>query len=60
MSLMEWTEEQYGTTVTVCDDQHKELFNRFNALNDAVSNGARDKIGNTLDHLSNQLCRGAL
>jgi hemerythrin len=48
---MEWTEEQYGTTVTVCDDQHKELFNRVNALNDAVSNGARAEIGNTLDHL---------
>jgi hemerythrin len=51
MSLMEWTEEQYGTTVPVCDDQHKELFNRVNALNDAVSKGVRDDIGNTLDHL---------
>lgn len=51
MSLMEWTEEQYGTTVAVCDDQHKELFDRVNTLNDAVSKGSRDEIGSSLDDL---------
>ncbi len=51
MSLMEWTEAQYGTTVAICDDQHKELFDRVNALNDAVSKGVRDEIGGSLDHL---------
>lgn len=48
---MEWAEEKYGTTVVVCDDQHKELFNRVNALNDAVSNGGRTDIGTRLDNL---------
>jgi hemerythrin len=51
MALMQWVEEKYGTKVTVCDNQHKELFTRVNALNDAVSNGERSEIGSTLDHL---------
>jgi hemerythrin len=51
MSLMKWTAEQYGTTVAICDDQHKELFNRVNALNTAVSTGERPEIGSRLDSL---------
>ena len=44
MSLMKWTREDYGTNVEVCDNQHRELFNRVNALNDAVSAGVRTDI----------------
>jgi hemerythrin len=51
MSLMKWTQEEYGTNVDICDAQHKELFDRVNALNDAVGNGNRDDIGNRLDYL---------
>jgi hemerythrin len=51
MALMEWVEEKYSTKVDVCDNQHKELFNRVNALNEAVSDGARTEIGSRLDHL---------
>ncbi|MCG7949390.1 MAG: bacteriohemerythrin [Candidatus Thiodiazotropha taylori] len=51
MALMQWIDEKYSTKVDVCDTQHKELFNRVNALNDAVSTGARQEIGTTLDNL---------
>lgn len=51
MSLMKWTAEDYGTNVDICDTQHQELFSRVNALNDAVGNGDRDKIGDCLDYL---------
>ncbi|MEJ2694324.1 MAG: bacteriohemerythrin [Candidatus Thiodiazotropha sp.] len=51
MSLMKWTQEEYGTNVDICDNQHKELFDRVNALNEAVGNGNRDDIGNRLDYL---------
>jgi hemerythrin len=48
---MEWTEDKYGTTVEVCDSQHRELFDRVNALNEAVSNGERTDVGKRLDYL---------
>ncbi len=51
MTLMKWTEEDYGTTVSQFDEQHQELFNRVNALNTAVTEGERPAIGNTLDSL---------
>ena len=51
MSLMQWTKEAYGTNVDVCDQQHQELFNRVNTLNDAVSGGGRSEIGDRLDGL---------
>lgn len=51
MSLMRWTKEEYGTNVDVCDQQHQELFNRLNTLNDAVSGGKRVEIGARLDNL---------
>ncbi len=51
MSFMKWTQESYGTNVNVCDEQHQELFNRVNALNDAVSDSNRPEIGNRLDAL---------
>ncbi|MES9834640.1 MAG: bacteriohemerythrin [Candidatus Thiodiazotropha sp. LLP2] len=51
MALMQWIDEKYSTKVDICDNQHKELFNRVNALNDAVSTGARPEVGNRLDSL---------
>jgi hemerythrin len=51
MSLMKWTQQDYGTNVDVCDKQHQELFNRVNALNDAVGGGNRSEVGNRLDNL---------
>jgi hemerythrin len=48
---MRWVEDKYGTSVDVCDEQHKELFDRVNALNDAVINKDRIDIGNRLDNL---------
>ncbi len=51
MSLMEWTQEAYGTNVNVCDEQHQELFVRVNALNEAVTHNNRAEIGNRLDAL---------
>lgn len=51
MSLMKWTQEDYGTTVNICDEQHQELFDRVNALNDALKGGNRSEIGSTLDQL---------
>jgi hemerythrin len=51
MTLMKWTQEDYGTTVELFDEQHQELFNRVNALNTAVSGSERSEIGNRLDSL---------
>jgi hemerythrin len=51
MTLMKWTKEDYGTTVAIFDEQHQELFDRVNALNSAVSQGERPKIGSCLDSL---------
>ncbi len=51
MSLMKWNQEDYGTNVDYCDKQHMELFDRVNALNEAVSGGDRGDIGKRLDYL---------
>ncbi|MCU7893375.1 MAG: bacteriohemerythrin [Candidatus Thiodiazotropha sp. (ex Ustalcina ferruginea)] len=51
MSLMQWIDEKYATNVEICDDQHKQLFDRVNALNDAVISNDRADIGNRLDNL---------
>lgn len=51
MALMTWTEAEYGTTVDMFDQQHQELFNRLNTLNDAVGDGDREAIGSRLDSL---------
>jgi hemerythrin len=48
---MKWTQEDYGTNVRIADEQHQELFNRVNALNDAVSQKNRSDIGIRLDSL---------
>ncbi|MEW7971998.1 MAG: bacteriohemerythrin [Candidatus Thiodiazotropha endolucinida] len=51
MSLMQWVEEKHGTSVDLCDSQHKELFDRVNALHDAVTSRDQIDIGNRLDNL---------
>jgi hemerythrin len=48
---MKWTQENYGTEVAIFDTQHQEIFNRVNALNNAVSEGVRQEIGSCLDRL---------
>ncbi len=53
MSLITWTKEQFGTNVTVADDQHKVLFGMLNDLHDAVPGGDRAVIGEKLDTLIN-------
>ncbi len=51
MSLITWTKEQFGTNVTIADDQHKVIFDMLNDLNDAVPKGDRAAIGTKLDAL---------
>lgn len=51
MTLMKWTQEDYGTNVGIADEQHQELFDRVNALNDAVTQKDRNEIGSRLDAL---------
>ena len=51
MSLMKWTQEDYGTNVSIADEQHQELFDMVNALNDAVSAKNRSEVGSRLDAL---------
>lgn len=53
MSLITWTQEQFGTNVTVADDQHKILFGMLNDLHNAVPKGDRADIGAKLDTLIN-------
>lgn len=53
MALMTWTAEQYGTKVTVCDEQHKEIFRILNALHETTEKGNRLAVGNLLDELIN-------
>ena len=51
MSLITWTKEEFGTSVTIADDQHKVLFGLLNDLHDAVPGGDRAAIGAKLDAL---------
>jgi hemerythrin len=51
MALLTWTAEQFGTKVTVADDEHKTIFDMVNALNDAVAAGNRVAVGEKLDSL---------
>jgi len=53
MSLITWTKEEFGTNVTIADDQHKVLFGMLNDLHDAVPAGDRAAIGAKLDTLVN-------
>ena len=51
MALLNWTQEAFGTSVTVTDDEHKVIFDLTNALNDAVAGGNRLNVGQKLDAL---------
>lgn len=53
MPLITWTKEQFGTNVSVADDQHRVLFDMLNELDDSVSGGDRNIIGEKLDTLIN-------
>ena len=51
MALITWTQEAYGTNVTVADDQHKELFRMLNALHETAAGTDRKATGQQLDDL---------
>ena len=53
MSLITWTKEEFGTNVTVADDQHKVLFGLLNDLDAAIPAGNRPAIGAKLVALVN-------
>lgn len=53
MTLITWTKEEFGTNVTVADDQHKVLFGMLNDLDAAVGAGDRAVVGAKLDVLVN-------
>lgn len=51
MSLMTWTEREFGTHVAVADEQHREIFAMVNALHEAAAAGDRGEVGKQLDGL---------
>ncbi|MFZ3181132.1 MAG: bacteriohemerythrin [Methylocystis silviterrae] len=51
MSLITWTKEQFGTNVSLHDQEHQEIFRLVNVLGDAVGAGDRALIGKQLDAL---------
>lgn len=51
MSLIKWTPEEYGTSVSQHDEEHKHLFGLLNGLHASVSAGERSSIGRALDGL---------
>ncbi len=54
MSLITWTQEQFGTNVGFADNEHKDIFASLNKLYDLATGGAdRSEIGAELDNLIN-------
>ncbi|PKO30092.1 MAG: bacteriohemerythrin [Betaproteobacteria bacterium HGW-Betaproteobacteria-7] len=51
MSLINWTPEEFGTSVAQHDEEHKHLFGLLNRLHASVSTGERGTIGKALDGL---------
>ena len=51
MALITWTKEQFGTNISVADDQHKTLFKMLNELHDLAGGSDRAAIGRSLDAL---------
>jgi hemerythrin len=51
MSLINWTPEEFGTTVAQHDEEHKHLFGLLNRLHASVDTGERGSIGKALDGL---------
>lgn len=53
MSLMTWTKEQFGTSVTQHDQEHQKIFSLVNALHDSAAGSDKTLIGSHLDALIN-------
>lgn len=51
MPLMSWTKEQFGTDVSIFDQQHQTLFDLLNQLHDAIPSGDRSLIEERLSAL---------
>jgi hemerythrin len=51
MSLITWTQEQFGTNVSVHDQEHQKLFRMLNDLHDSTAAGDRKVVGARLDDL---------
>jgi len=49
MGVLNWTAEQFGTDVDICDGQHKELFRLFNDLYETVNSGEQTGMQEKLD-----------
>lgn len=51
MSLITWTKEQFGTSVSVHDEEHRTIFRMLNDLDETSASGDRGAIGRQLDAL---------
>lgn len=51
MSLITWTQEQFGTNVSKHDQEHQTLFGMLNALHTTVAGGDCKAVGEQLDGL---------
>lgn len=51
MTLITWTQEQFGTTVAQHDEEHQQLFKLLNDLHYRIGNSGRYAIGAALDNL---------
>lgn len=51
MSLITWSEEQFGTKVSVHDQEHQAIFAALNDLHSSVEGGDRAQTGQNLDKL---------
>jgi hemerythrin-like metal-binding protein len=52
MSLIEWNDEKYSTSIERFDRQHQELFRLLNDLYEAMERGeAQEEVGDTLREL---------
>jgi hemerythrin len=51
MSLIKWTPEEFATSVSQHDEEHKHLFGLLNGLHASVGTGERGAIGRSLDGL---------
>ena len=51
MSLITWTKEQFGTIVTVADEQHQVIFNMLNGLHETAAGNDKNALGKQLDAL---------
>jgi hemerythrin len=51
MSLLTWTKEQFGTNVTMHDQEHQTIFRMLNELHESTADGDRNAVGSKLDEL---------